>query len=432
MNGRKIQRIAAVLLTVLLLCYVGYQIYLANHRGIVTELAMYGTVSDTVQARGYLIREESVVDASYSGVLSYRVADGTRVAKDGVIADVFSSERDASVQNQIAQLDREIDIMEELSRPTDLFSVTPAMAGTQINMTMNQLLAQVRDNDFSRFEELKKDLLSALNRRQMLMGDEMAGEYSQRIVELTQQRNALASSAGNAIGSVTAPKAGYFVSTVDGLESAAVSEEAAHLTAEQVKALLALEPSASAGVGKICSGFNWYIACVIPDADMWHFEGVEDVEFTIPAASSAVIPGKIVAENRDAETGEVAMILECSYMDAGLASARNEDIAISVHTYSGVLVRESALRFRDIAYTETDENGNEVEKVAENVRGVYVLNGRQLEFVQVFTERTVNGYAICKTELSDTEQASLVTENTIRLYDNVVTEGTDLYDGKPV
>lgn len=111
---------------------------------------------------------------------------------------------------------------------------------------------------------------------------------------------------------------------------------------------------------------------------------------------------------------------------------RNETVQINVHTYSGVLVSERALRFSDVTYTETDENGNTVEKVKENVKGVYVQNGRQLEFVQIFTDKTVNGYAICKTELSDEEREALVTESTIQLYDNVVVEGTDLYDGKPV
>ena len=50
----------------------------------------------------------------------------------------------------------------------------------------------------------------------------------------------------------------------------------------------------------------------------------------------------------------------------------------------------------------------------------------------MFTDHSVNGYAICKTELSSEEQAALVTSSTIQLYDQVVVEGTDLYDGKVI
>ena len=88
MNSKKIRTIGAVLLAVLVLVYVGYQGYLATHRSIQTETAMYGQVSDVLQAQSFIIRNEQVIDESANGVLSYRVADGTRVAQGGVIADV--------------------------------------------------------------------------------------------------------------------------------------------------------------------------------------------------------------------------------------------------------------------------------------------------------------------------------------------------------
>lgn len=134
------------------------------------------------------------------------------------------------------------------------------------------------------------------------------------------------------------------------------------------------------------------------------------------------------------------MIFECSYMDPGIALLRNESIQIDVKTYSGVLVRKEALRFRDVAYTLYDEDGevvlddagNPVTKIEKDVMGVFVKYGSTLKFVQVFSDKTVNGYAICKTGLSEEDRDGLVTDSTIQLYDEVVTEGTDLYDGKLV
>ena len=41
-------------------------------------------------------------------------------------------------------------------------------------------------------------------------------------------------------------------------------------------------------------------------------------------------------------------------------------------------------------------------------------------------------YVICKTSLSEEEQAELLTEDTITLYDEVVVGGSNLYDGKIV
>lgn len=117
-------------------------------------------------------------------------------------------------------------------------------------------------------------------------------------------------------------------------------------------------------------------------------------------------------------------------MDSDLALVRNELIQINVRTYSGILVDEKALRFLDWETTSTDENGNVTTQVTENVKGVYVKRGDRLEFVQVFTNTSVNGVAVCRTELTEEERNSMVTENTIQLYDEVVVGGTNLYDGK--
>ena len=86
--------------------------------------------------------------------------------------------------------------------------------------------------------------------------------------------------------------------------------------------------------------------------------------------------------------------------------------------------------FEDVIERVEDENGEVTEIVHENVKGVFIKYGSRVNFVQVFSDITVNGYAICKTELSEEEKASLVTGSTITQYDEVIVNGDDLYDGK--
>lgn len=434
MNSKKIQSIAAALLTFLLLVYVGYQIYLSNHKGIRTETAMYGSVSDTVQAQGFAIRSESVITDSFSGVLSYRVADGARVSRGGVIADIFASENDAAVRNRVDRLEREIASLQALSAPTGFFISNPSMISTQIYSAMGEIFSEVRNNNFSEISDLKENLQTVLNRKQLIIGEENTEDFQQRIAELQSERDALAASVGYSINTIVSPAAGYFISSTDGFENVVDVSKIAEITPDRVRDLLGRERGTGLGssVGKICSDFSWYLVCVFSDNDMLRFEDITEVNLDIPFASTETIPATIIAKNRDSQTGDTAVVFECSYMDSDIASVRNEPVQINVQTYSGVLVNEKALRFCDVPYTEYDEEGNPTEKVQKNVKGVYVQSGRQLEFVQIFTEKTVNGYAICKTELSAAERDALVTDSTIQLYDNVVIEGTDLYDGKPV
>ena len=432
MNSKKIRTLGAVVLAFLVLLYVGYQAYQATHQSIRTETAMYGEVSDVLQAQGFILRNETVIDESYSGVLSYRVADGSRVSRGGVIADIFSNESDAASQRELDQLDQEIENLQSLSQTANFYVANPSMLGDQIYSALEGISQLVNENDFSGLNTQKGELQNALIRRQLITGEESAEDYSQRISQLQSQRDTLASQTGSATGSIRAPEAGYFISTVDGLENVMDISQVESITVAQAEELLEQQPSSTDAVGKICQDFNWYAVCVFDEDDMVRFEGVEDVYLDIPFASTEQIPAKVLARNSDGESGKTAVVFQCSTMDADIAAVRNEAIQVTVNTYSGVLVNERAIRFADVEYTTTDEAGNTVTQVQENVKGVYVLYGGQLEFVQVFTDQTVNGYAICRTDLTEEEQSMLVTDSTIQLYDQVVVEGTDLYDGKIV
>ncbi|HIW24239.1 MAG TPA: hypothetical protein H9988_10065 [Candidatus Acutalibacter stercoravium] len=432
MNSKKIRTLGAVVLAFLVLLYVGYQAYQATHQSIRTETAMYGEVSDVLQAQGFILRNETVIDESYSGVLSYRVADGSRVSRGGVIADIFSNESDAASQRELDQLDQEIENLQSLSQTANFYVANPSMLGDQIYSALEGISQLVNENDFSGLNTQKGELQNALIRRQLITGEESAEDYSQRISQLQSQRDTLASQTGSATGSILAPEAGYFISTVDGLENVMDISQVESITVAQAEELLEQQPSSTDAVGKICQDFNWYAVCVFDEDDMVRFEGVEDVYLDIPFASTEQIPAKVLARNSDGESGKTAVVFQCSTMDADIAAVRNEAIQVTVNTYSGVLVNERAIRFADVEYTTTDEAGNTVTQVQENVKGVYVLYGGQLEFVQVFTDQTVNGYAICRTDLTEEEQSMLVTDSTIQLYDQVVVEGTDLYDGKIV
>ena len=432
MNSKKIRTLGAVVLAFLVLLYVGYQAYQATHQSIRTETAMYGEVSDVLQAQGFILRNETVIDESYSGVLSYRVADGSRVSRGGVIADIFSNESDAASQRELDQLDQEIENLQSLSQTANFYVANPSMLGDQIYSALEGISQLVNENDFSGLNTQKGELQNALIRRQLITGEESAEDYSQRISQLQSQRDTLASQAGSATGSILAPEAGYFISTVDGLENVMDISQVESITVAQAEELLEQQSSSTDAVGKICQDFNWYAVCVFDEDDMVRFEGVEDVYLDIPFASTEQIPAKVLARNSDGESGKTAVVFQCSTMDADIAAVRNEAIQVTVNTYSGVLVNERAIRFADVEYTTTDEDGNTVTQVQENVKGVYVLYGGQLEFVQVFTDQTVNGYAICRTDLTEEEQSMLVTDSTIQLYDQVVVEGTDLYDGKIV
>ena len=107
---------------------------------------------------------------------------------------------------------------------------------------------------------------------------------------------------------------------------------------------------------------------------------------------------------------------------------RDETIQININTYTGIRVSQQSVRFQTVSKEVTDENGNTT-TVTKDVKGVYILYGNSIKFVEIVPLYSSNNYVICD---SDPDTSELMTSETLTLYDEVVVGGKDLYDGKLV
>ena len=113
-------------------------------------------------------------------------------------------------------------------------------------------------------------------------------------------------------------------------------------------------------------------------------------------------------------------------MNDALSKLRRENVEIIVNEYEGLKLSKSALHDDDITYTVTDDSGNETKKT-ERVQGVYVVYGAELVFKQVSIAYAGEDFVICNEQ---PESGVLLNGTTVSLYDKVVIEGGDLFDGK--
>ena len=433
MENRKLRKAISIFIALLLFIYVGYQAYQANRSEIYTEEAVYdAAVSDSIEATGFAVREEELLEEDYSGVLNYYVAEGSRVAEGGVIAYIYENDEDAMAQSRLQRIESEIQMLELLSNPSDTYITNPEILSEQINTSLNKLFDTLKRGDYSGALQCRDDFQVAINRKNILTGEETADDYNLRLQELEQEKATLQSSVGTYTDVITAPKAGYFISSADGYEELIDMSKLQNMTLGEIRELMDTEaPGVSKNtVGKICSGFNWYIVVILGKSDTAYLGDITKVSIEIPFIASRQLPAEVVSKSRDAETGDTAVILKLTYMNADVVNIRSETIRINVKDFEGVLVTEKAIHFSDVQVSAEDEDGNIQTTMHENVKGVYIKDGNRLKFVQIFTEKTINGYAICKIDLTDEEKGMLVTDKTIQLYDKVVVGGTDLYDGK--
>ncbi len=208
MKNRKLYAAAVITISLLVLLSVAFSA--VNRRAdsftnnsLVTEEALYGEVVDSIQTQGFAVREESLISPNYTGVLNYRVANGARVSKGGVIADIFQSESDAAAQNMADRIEREIQSLSALSRPLDAYVSASAALGEQIYEELGSVVLDVQRGDFSSVANTKEALLLSLSRKQVLSGQESHEDYAQRVKELRAEKESLTTD--QATNSIKAP-----------------------------------------------------------------------------------------------------------------------------------------------------------------------------------------------------------------------------------
>lgn len=384
--------------------YMVYMIVASATKNIETDYAIAYTCSETVSADAFIIRDEHIVYQETSGILAYNAENGSKVSSGSIVAEVYDTEEGAKTRSRIDQIDNTLESLGGFESSENIAANAQTIDG-KIDQAMVQYIEAAEEGDAQGFSKAKTNLLENLNKKQIATG-QSAG-ISNYISQLTAEKESLAGSL-NPKAEIRTENAGFFIKSSDGYEDVLRAENIDEITSADIKSALESKPKAIAdnAVGRVCSSDEWYIATIIEDNSLDLREG-NNVIVTIPMLSSKELKCEVHRVNKDAAQKQLMLILSCSDMDEGLALGRKEKIEICLSTYTGLRVNSSALR-----------------KVDNSVTGVYVLSGVTAKFVPVNVLYSDTGFAICEYDPK--------TSGTLRVYDEVITKGVNLTDGKVV
>lgn len=419
------KRILVAALTILALVYVTYLLMNANFDMYPTENAVQATVTRSISAEGLIIRDETIIKNTSSGILSYTVANGDTVEANREIAKVFSNHDDAVANSQADMLEKKIAVLTESQKNSLAGVVSVDVINNSIK---NNIISYLSDVNRFNIEAVRADadkLLTSINQRQLLTGK--ISNFDGQIASLTAEMQALRSSSGESKGAVVTPRAGTFTEFCDGYENACDYTKIDEMTLEDLHQVQKAAPSGEAA-GKIIGTVKWYVACEVTAdqaSTLSTYDGAITVLFS--EASTETIPATLYRVSPNGSDNAL-VILECDYMDNGLLEARREPIEIGMGSYSGLRVSKRAIHDDYVTKTTYDENDKPI-KEKKKVQGVYVLYGSEVQFKQISILYSTKDYVICDTS---PKEDVLFNGETIALYDKVIVKGDDLYDGKVI
>lgn len=361
------------------------------------EMVFSGSMENTTEHMGIIIRSEQKIDTNLSGTISAKVADGTLVPAGKLIASVVNENADSEVQANLAKINKRIDELESAKKVSDNFTDDVYKLDSKISEKVSSLVYYTNIGDNKKITETKAEISALYDKKNKV--DSSGAAIKTDLENLTAQKNELEAQLAEFEQNVYAPTPGVFISHTDGYEDVLSVDNAKDLKYSDFKNIAeTLKKNEEKGGEekneiKLIDNYMWCVALAADKDRCADFEVGEEVFIRIND-DSRNIKGNIMSISDDKGSNHVIVVSTTAY-DADSYMQRSVDVELIKNIYSGLKVPVSALTKKD------------------GVDGVYVVNDNTEKFKTVEIIYKDEKYAIVKENNADA--------NALLLYDEVST-----------
>lgn len=391
-------------IAILVIVFLVHQAYSSLYSPVKTENAEYYVADEGINAYATVVRQERTITSNSNGTFHFRVSNGSRISRNGILADIYNSDTASITVSKIEELNKQINDIEEVSGYNDTSATDISLVNLSVSDSLNNFVYGCSANNYSQNEDNQQKLLASFNKKLFLTGQ--ASDFSTKLAELKKELETLKSQLPAPIGSVVADMSGYFVSTVDGYETSLQTENINELTPEVLKKIKPDKVSKNV-IGKIVSDYDWYLAVEISIGESAKYTIGDDLLVKTNVRNNSDLNVTVKQINVSEKSDKAVLVLSCKEMNKELAEMRTGPVSIISREYKGLKLNKKALR------------------VVNGKTGVYVVSGLALKFVTVDVIYSTDDYILCK-------QSTIDDKSTLRLYDEVVVKGKNLYEGKVI
>ncbi len=409
MNSKdRLLKVLAAAAAVIIVLFFAAEIYGLASRTYTTQTVYEQTVLKTMDAKMYIIRDETILSTASSGVIVPLAENAERVSKGSMIAASFSSEAAAENYVKAQSLEEKLDAYKKIDGQLRLANIDLDKLTNEIDSDFESIINAAYNNDFGSLSDDKLSFSEKLSRKQISLGTTV--DCAERIAKLQNEISALNES-GTPTEIITAEESGYYVSKLDGFENVLTSKDIDNLTEEILeKAFDAQKSDAPASsIGKIIDGYNWYIATVIDSSEMGSFSKGKTVRLLFDESDKNPVK-TYVYSIKSIDSSKSLVVFRCNLMNEQLTSLRKVEGKIVIDEFKGLKVSRDAVRL--------DEDGNS---------GVYVRRGNVVHFRSLNIIYSEDSFVIAS---KPSENSGIKLSHThLKLYDEVIISGKELTDG---
>lgn len=390
-----------------------------------TVMAYTYTVSDSMEATGFLVRQETVLTGQ-GGTVELLPEEGEKVSRGETVALFYQSDDGLTQRQTLQQLMLEQEQLEYALAQAG-GSSDSAQLSTRVADAVADLRGAAASGDLTGLESQTMELKSLIYKHSYTFdqeGDSTAALQAS-LDEVNAQIQSLTAQASHSTSRVTASQPGVFSGLVDGYESLITPDMLDTITPSQLNELSRQTPAEDpSAIGKLITNSTWYFACTLPQEEAERLvEGR-----TITVRFSRDWSGEVdmeVARLGDPEDGKMVVVLSADKFLSDTTLLRRQTVELVFNTVSGIRLPKEALRVEQQTATDPDTE----EEYQVSVTGVYALVGQRAEFKEVTVLAEEDDYILVTAASTETPTQE---KKALRAGDKIIISSGELYDGKVI
>ena len=404
------QTLVFAIISLFFIFYIGYHVYTGFSTDITTVLAEKNTYKTELTADAFLFRDETCITSQYTGTVNYTVKDGEKIATGTMVAQSFADNSGYSAGLEIAELEKTISMLESCIEKTGTDGNISAIS-QNISDSYLLILSRLSQGKIDFALSSSDDLLSELTKKDIITGE--AKDLEKTIESLKARKNSLSSGISGKYESVVSSTSGYFFCSTDGYEEIFIPDKILNSSVDEMFNLFETKHSDGSknAVGKIVSGYRWYIAVPLEEKPEHDFNVGENYEVVMPGNFNMLLKMTLEKIATERASDRTVLIFSCGDMPEGFNYKRSQIVTIRTGETQGFRIPTTALR------------------VLDGIKGVYTLDGSTVKFKRIhIIQDDTDGYYVASCE--DVENAPGADEyGYLKLYDSIIVSGKDLKHG---
>ncbi|MCL1951541.1 MAG: hypothetical protein FWF60_01805 [Oscillospiraceae bacterium] len=337
----------------------------------VTALASYERLPVRIEAQVTFVREEVPLPGAAGGVAVTLTEPGTRVGAGQPYALVCRDSRGAEALSRRRVLEQRLRWLEDAEEAKSYQALNAEQLGRQVDECFMGFLKLLDSGDCTGLAAQQELFLHRAITLEAALGRPV--DFSGELAETRRQLAALAAQTEAAgITQLDAPASGDYYPAADGLERALTPAALMKVNSpEDLQALRELAPAEDGVMGKLVTGFRWYMAAALPGGPAQQLEEGAKYRVMFPQESAREFTMKVEKIRRGGE--ESVVLFSCDEKDDTVQRLRGAKAEIILDVADGLAIPSAALRFLEKGEGQARRRYN----------AVYIVRAGKLELREV-------------------------------------------------